>query len=86
MVETKVNYDCAAYVLGVISIVVGIFISISLAGVVLGIVGLVLARRQKTELSKRAKKLNLIGIIVSILMYILNIVLLSKVVDGSFPA
>ena len=86
MVETKVNYDCAAYVLGVISIVVGIFISISLAGVVLGIVGLVLARRQKTELSKRAKKLNLIGVIVSILMYILNIILLSKVVDGSFPA
>ena len=86
MVETKVNYDCAAYVLGVTSIVVGIFISISLAGVVLGIVGLVLARRQKTELSKRAKKLNLIGVIVSILMYILNIILLSKVVDGSFPA
>ena len=86
MVETKVNYDCAAYVLGIVSIVVGIFISISLAGVVLGIVGLVLARRQKTALSIRAKKLNLIGVIVSILMYILNIILLSKVVDGSFPA
>ena len=86
MVETKVNYDCAAYVLGIVSIVTGIFLSISLAGVVLGIVGLVLARRQKTELSKRAKKLNLIGIIVSVAMYILNLVLLSKVVDGSFPA
>ena len=60
MGETKVNYDCAAYVLGIVSIVTGIFLSISLAGVVLGIVGLVLARRQKTELSKRAKKLNLI--------------------------
>ncbi len=86
MVETKANFDCAAYVLGIISIVVGIFLSISLAGFVLGIVGFVLAKRQKTELSKRAKKLNVIGIIISAVMYILNLILLSKVVDGSFPA
>lgn len=80
------NFDCAAYVLGIASIVFGVFLPVS--GVILGIIGLVLAKRQKTILSKRANKFSTMGIVVGVIMYLLNWIMLSKFTElgGSFPA
>jgi len=72
MVGKKPNFEIVAYVLGIVSIVIAI--STPVAGLVLGIIGLVYSKKQKTELSKKAKKLNIIGIVLSIILTIVSII------------
>ncbi|MBR9701699.1 DUF4190 domain-containing protein [Candidatus Pacearchaeota archaeon] len=62
-----------AYVFGVLSIVMAFFTP--LAGIVFGIIGLVQSKKEKTPLSKRAKKLSTIGIVLSLILFAITIAL-----------
>jgi uncharacterized membrane protein len=64
-----------AYILGIISIVMALITPF--AGLLFGIIGLVQGSKQKNELAKKARNLNIIGIVLSVLMFI-AIYLLSK--------
>ena len=70
MVE-KIDFRSISYVLGILSIVFA-FVS-PLAGLILGIIGLVQAKKQKAV---RAKRLNVIGIILSVIFLIISAVAL----------
>ena len=71
--KKKVNYEMPAFILGILSIVFA-FVS-PLAGVILGIVGLVQSKRQSTILSKKAKKLNIIGIVIGAIILIATVLM-----------
>jgi len=57
-----------AYILGIVSIVMAIFQP--LAGIIFGIIGLV---QNKKEKSKKAKKLNIIGIVIGVVLFLVSI-------------
>lgn len=65
----KINIESVAYILGILSIVFG-FIS-PLAGLIIGIIGL---NQSKKKNVKEAKKLNTIGITISIIVLIIVII------------
>ena len=71
MINPIMEKDGVAYTIGILSIVLAFFQP--LAGLVLGIVGLVQAKKQKTEMSSKAKKLNIIGIVLSIVVFIISV-------------
>jgi uncharacterized membrane protein len=73
MSEKEAGFEEISYTLGLMSIISAI-LSINF-GFIFGISGLILSRRKDTPLSKKARKLSIIGIIVSIVMLILVIVL-----------
>ena len=62
----------ASYVIGVLSIVFGILQPAF--GFGFGVAGLILSKKSQSGLSKKAKKLNLIGIAVSIIVILLSVV------------
>ncbi|MBI2057300.1 DUF4190 domain-containing protein [Candidatus Pacearchaeota archaeon] len=72
----KINFPLTSYVFGIVSIVMAFFSP--LVGLVLGIIGLVQSRKQKTTLSNLSKKLNIIGIVVSIVLFAASLFLLLK--------
>ena len=65
------DFSEVSYVLGIISLVTAFFLP--LAGFTLGIIGLIHSKKQKTELSKKAKKINIVGIILSIILFVITI-------------
>ena len=69
MVDKKeqVNFSQTSYIFGIVSIVMALFTP--LLGLVFGIVGLVQSAKQKTDVSKLSKKLNIIGIVLSIIIF-----------------
>ena len=74
----KINLSSVSYVLGILSIVFA-FVS-PMAGLILGIIGLVQAKKQKAP---RAKRLNIIGIILSVIFLIISaVVLIYSVANG----
>ena len=82
----KKDFSDVSYTVGIISIVLAFFQP--LAGLILGVIGFNHSKKQKTDLSKRAKKFSIIGIIlgfiflvVSILAMVLNLGYLTN-----FPA
>ncbi|MDP3992549.1 MAG: DUF4190 domain-containing protein [Candidatus Pacearchaeota archaeon] len=81
-----INFGTVAYMLGILSIVFAFFSP--LAGLVLGIVGMVQSKRHKVD---KARKLNMIGIILSAIFIIISVLFLifaaSSGIDttGSFP-
>lgn len=81
----KEDISLVSYILGIISIVLAFFTP--LAGLIFGIIGFVQSKKQKTELSKKAKKLNIIGIVLSLILFAVTIALtvyLTK--GGSIPS
>lgn len=66
------NSSLVSYVFGIISIVMAFFNSP--AGLVFGIIGLIQGKKQKTELSEKAKKLNIVGIVLSVVMLIASVI------------
>lgn len=65
------DFSEISYVLGIMSIVTAFFLP--LAGFVFGIIGLVHSKKQKTKLSEKAKKFNIIGIVLSIILFAVTI-------------
>jgi uncharacterized membrane protein len=65
------DFSEVSYVLGIMSIVTAFFLP--LAGFVFGIIGLIHSKKQKTKLSEKAKKFNIIGIILSIILFVITI-------------
>ena len=70
----------SGYILGILSIVFAFFLP--LAAVILGIIGLALNRREK---SKKAKVLNIIGIILGAVLFIAGLVVAYLTMQNSFP-
>jgi heme/copper-type cytochrome/quinol oxidase subunit 2 len=65
--------EIIAYIFGIISIVIAFFAP--LAGLIFGVIGFVQSKKQKTDLSKKAKKLNIIGIVLNIVFFIITLIL-----------
>ena len=63
------DFSEISYLLGILSIVLSFFQPV--AAFILGIVGLIHSKKQKTALSEKAKKFNIIGIILSIIFFVL---------------
>jgi hypothetical protein len=76
MVEKKMVEEKAisAYVLGILGIIFAVMVS-PLASIVMNIIGLVQSMKVKDELGKKAKRLNIIGLVVGIVVFILTIIL-----------
>ena len=81
--------EVVSYVLGILSIVFAFFTPV--AGLIMGIIGYSQSRKYKGGLGKRAKKFNIIGIILSVIILIISTVvvvysLLNGIDTGSnFP-
>ena len=60
MADKKQDLSLASYTLGILSIVFAFFTPI--AGLILGIIGFRVSGKKKLPLSKKAKKLNVIGV------------------------
>ena len=69
--EKKEEFSVVSYTLGIISIVLAFFLP--LGGFVFGVVGFIQSKKQKTLLFKKAKKLNMIGMILSLVLFIISI-------------
>jgi len=69
--ESKQDFESVSYTMGIVSIVFAFFSP--LAGFVFGIVGLTLSKKQNTSVSKKAKKLNIIGIILSVILLLISV-------------
>lgn len=67
----KIDIASVSYVLGILSIVFAFFSPV--AGLIFGIIGLTQANRNKVA---RARKLSLIGLVLSIIFLILSIIVL----------
>ncbi|MAG11022.1 hypothetical protein CMI44_01785 [Candidatus Pacearchaeota archaeon] len=67
----KKDSGMIGYVFGIISIVMAFFQPIM--GIVFGIIGIIQCGKQENALSKKAKRLSKIGIILSIIFFILSI-------------
>lgn len=80
----KHDFSQASYIMGILSIVFAIFNFP--VGIVLGIIGVVLGKRQKTPLAARGRKFSTIGIIISLLMLLLAILIIGSLPSGGvFP-
>jgi len=73
MEEKKEEYSLVAYIFGILSIVMAFFVPT--AGIVFGIIGIIQSKRNKKELSAKAKKLSIIGLILSIILLAVSLVL-----------
>ena len=74
--KEKINFPQTSYIFGIISIVMALFTP--LLGLVFGIIGLVQSSKQKTDVSKLSKKLNIIGIVLSIIIFGVSLFFLLK--------
>ena len=72
MPEKKEVHAIASYIFGITSIVLAFFTP--MAGVVLGIIGIVQSKKEKSELSKKGKKLSIIGLVLSIILLIISLI------------
>ena len=78
----KINHATIAYVFGILSIIFAFFTPV--AGLIIGIIGF---RKSKKAKLKDAKKLNIIGIVISAILLVVSIALIiySGANPGNFP-
>ena len=74
--KEKINFPQTSYIFGIVSIVMALFTP--LLGLVFGIIGLVQSSKQKTDVSRFSKKLNIIGIVLSIIVFGVGLFFLLK--------
>ena len=83
----KYEASLVAYMLGIVSVVLAFFQPV--AAIVFGIIGLVQGKRQNTALSKTAKKLNIVGIVLGVILFIVGIIVTlyfaQSSLAGTFP-
>jgi|TARA_Y100000310_G_scaffold210060_1_gene210659 hypothetical protein len=72
MVSKDGDSSQVSYILGIVSIVTAFFTP--LAGIIFGVIGLIQSKKQKTPLSKKAKTLNTVGIVIGLILLIVTIV------------
>jgi len=73
--------EVVSYILGILSIVFAFFTPV--AGLVLGIIGYSMSKKHKGGLGKRAKKFNVIGIILSVIILIIStVVVIYSILNG----
>jgi hypothetical protein len=77
----KIDFGLAGYILGIVSLVLTLFQPI--AAVVLGIIGLIISGKEKTEMGKRGKKYNIIAIIVGVIVFIAYLILATYITNSS---
>lgn len=80
----KEYFSVVSYTLGILSIVFAFFNP--LAGLVLGIIGFTQSKKQKTDISKKAKKFNKIGIILSIIFLVIQIAVMAYAAIKGLPS
>jgi uncharacterized membrane protein YdcZ (DUF606 family) len=73
MADKKEGRDIVAYVLGIISIVTAFITSYGIGGIIFGIIGLMQSRKEKSELSKKAKKYSITGIVLGGIIFIISV-------------
>jgi len=86
MADKKEDTGDMSYVFGIISIVLAFFTP--LAGLIFGIIGNVLGKKQNTPLAKKGKKLSTIGIVIGVIVLIITIVvslIYNKNLSTGFP-
>ena len=71
MAEKKEDFSVVSYILGIISIVLAFFTP--LAGLIFGIIGFVQSKKQNTGLSKKARKYNIIGMVLSAILFTITV-------------
>ncbi len=76
------DFSEVGYILGVMSIILAFFQPV--AAFITGIVGFVHSRKQKTHLSEKAKKLNIIGIVLSIIFFAITAALAAWLATKGF--
>ena len=77
----KEEIGIVSYILGIISIVLAFFQP--LAGFIFGVIGLMKIRNQKTDLSKKAKLLNIIGSVLSLIVFVISVSLSYYIVKSN---
>lgn len=83
--EKKIDLVLVSYVLGIISIISAFFMPIQ--GLVFGIIGYIHSRKSKSEVGKKSKIMNIIGIVLSIILSIAGMLLMLKAGSlQNFPA
>jgi hypothetical protein len=87
MVDKKADYGCASYVIGITSIVIAITGGAGIGGIILGIIGIILSKRQKDALSKKGMKFSIWGIILGVIFFILYVLAISNQIlpQTTFP-
>ncbi len=74
--KEQVNFSQTSYIFGIVSIVMAFFTP--LLGLVFGIIGLIQSAKQKTDVSRLSKKLNIIGIVLSVIVFAVGLFFLLK--------
>ncbi len=73
MAEKKEGFGNTSYTLGIISIVLAFFSP--LAGLIIGIVGLNLSKKERSSLALRGNKLSKVGLVLSAIILVIYIIL-----------
>ena len=73
MVSKKLELGSVSYTIGIMSIVFGVISDFGLGGIILGILGLRLNRDTKNPYYAQARKLNKLGIIVGVVIFVISI-------------
>ena len=73
MASKSGDFSDISYIFGVISIVMAFFTP--LAGFVFGVIGYIQSKKESTPMSKKARKLNIIGMVLSIILFVITVVL-----------
>jgi len=74
MKEKKGDNGTPSYVLGIASIVLAFFEPV--AGIIFGIIAIVLGNKNKSKMGERGKKLGIIGLIIGIIILLILILAL----------
>ena len=82
-----INFGAVANVWGILSIVFAFVSQWGIGGLIIGIIGFIQAKKYNVQ---KAKRLNIIGIILSAIMLIINIIFVVLLINsgadsGSFP-
>ena len=71
MAKKEEDFSEISYILGIVSVVMAFFTP--LAGFVFGVIGYVQSKKQNPPMSKKAKKLSTIGMVIGIILFAITV-------------